>query len=292
MIQELFNVVAPVFICIALGWGWVKFGRPYDANLISSLVMNIGVPCLVFSTLSALTIPVDMVGRMASAALMTIGLSAVIGLFSLHIFGFPKRGFLPLIMFANIGNMGLPLCLFAFGEQGLTLAVVVFAVYAVFQFTIGAWLYSGATNIVVLMKMPIIYATILSLVILVTGLKPPIWIAKTTGLLGGFTIPMMLITLGVSLARLQVENVKRALILSLMRLSIGFLVGLSIAVLFRLPWPARGVLILQSSMPAAVFNYLLAQHYDKYADDTAGVVVISTVLALVVLPLLLRFLAN
>ena len=223
-----------------LGWGWAKFGRPYDVDLVSSLVMTIGVPCLVFSTLTTLTIPVEMVGLMASAALAVIALSAAFGLIVLHLFGFSKRAFLPLAMFANIGNMGLPLCLFAFGESGLTLAIVVFAVYAVFQFTVGAWLYSGATDVSALMKMPIIYATLISLVVLITGIKPPLWMAKTTELLGGFTIPMMLITLGVSLARLKVDNIKRALILSLMRLAIGFLVGIAVATLLRLPWPARG----------------------------------------------------
>jgi predicted permease len=100
----------------------------------------------------------------------------------------------------------------------------------------------------------------------------------------------MLITLGVSLARLHVENIKRALTISVLRLVIGFLVGVLVAALFRLPMPARGVLILQSAMPAAVFNYLLAEHFDRNAGDTAGVVVISTVLSLVTLPFLLRFL--
>jgi predicted permease len=290
MIEQLFNVVAPVFVCIALGWGWVKIGRPYETGLISSLVMAVGAPCLVFSTLSSLTIPFHLVGQMGSAALAVIVLGAAAGWVALHLMGFPKRAFLPPIMFANIGNMGLPLCLFAFGKPGLTLAVVVFAVFAVAQFTVGTWLYSGETRVGALMKMPIIYAVLFSLIVLATGFNPPLWILKTTELLGGFTIPMMLMTLGVSLAQLHVENIKRALSLSLLRLAVGLGAGVTVAWLLRLPWPARGVLILQSSMPAAVFNYLLAQRYDHHADDTAGVVVISTVLALIVLPLLLHFL--
>ncbi len=290
MIEQLFNVVAPVFVCIALGWLWVRLGRDYETAFISSLVMNIGAPCLVFSTLSALTIPMHLVGRMGSAALAVVLLSAAAGAVVLKVINFPRRAFLPPIMFANIGNMGLPLCLFAFGKPGLTLAIVVFAVVGVAQFTLGAWLYSGEANAGGLLKMPIIYAVFLSLIVLATGFKPPLWIAKTTELLGGFTIPMMLLTLGVSLAKLRVENLKRALTLSVLRLSIGFSVGLLVAWMLDLPWPARGVLILQSSMPAAVFNYLLAQRYDHYADETAGVVVISTVFAMVMLPLLLRFL--
>lgn len=291
MIEQLFNVFAPVFISIGLGWGWVKMGQAYETKFISTIVMTIGVPCLVFSTLTSLTIPLHMVGQMGGAALAVIVLSGVIGWFVLRVIGYTERAFLPPVMFANIGNMGVPLCFFAFGKPGLAFAVVGVAVYSVLTLTMGAWLYSGETNVAALLKMPILYAVLLSLMVLVTGLKPPLWIAKTTELLGSFTIPLMLITLGVSLAQLRVDNIKRALTLSVLRLAIGFLVGLLVAEVLRLPWPARGVLILQSSMPAAVFNYLLAQHYNKYTSDTAGVVVISTVLALAMLPLLLRFLA-
>jgi predicted permease len=291
MVEQLFNVVAPVFIGIGLGWGWVKIGRTYDTTLISSLVMTIGVPCLVFSTLSSLTIPFHMVGKMGGATVAVITMSAAAGYILLRVTGFPKSAFLPPIMFPNIGNMGLPLCFFAFGKPGLTLAIVVFAVYSVLQFTVGVGLYSGKTNIGALLKMPIIYAVLLSLLVIISGIKPPLWMSKTAELLGGFTIPMMLITLGVSLAQLRVENIKRALTVSVLRLIVGFLMGLLIASVLQLSGSARGVLILQSSMPAAVFNYLLAQHYNRYANDTAGIVVISTVLALVILPFLLRFLS-
>ena len=114
MIHQLFNVVAPVFIAIALGWGWAKLGRPYDTDLVSSLVMNIGAPCLVFSTLSTLPVSPYLLGQMGVATLIAIALFGLIGATVLRLAGLPQRGFLPPLMFANIGNMGLPLCLFAF----------------------------------------------------------------------------------------------------------------------------------------------------------------------------------
>jgi hypothetical protein len=57
--------------------------------------------------------------------------------------------------------------------------------------------------------------------------------------------------------------------------------------LLGLEGAARGVLIIQSAMPAAVFNYLWAQHYGRDAAAVAGVVVLSTALAFVLLPLVL-----
>lgn len=292
MIELLINVVAPVFISIAIGYGWVKIGRAYDTSLITSLVMSIGAPCLVFSALTSLTIPINTTLKMAAAAVVVVLATGVIGWVVLGMIGLPKRAFMSPIMFANIGNMGLPLCLFAFGKPGLALAVVGVAVYSVLMLTVGAWLYSGETNLSALLKIPIVYAVLLSLVVMATGWQVPLWIARTSKLLADFTIPLVLITLGVSLAKIRVEKIKRALIVSVLRLAIGFLVGLLVAWMFKLPWPARGVIILQSTMPAAVFNYLLAQNYNRYANDTAGVVVISTVLSLVTLPFLLQFLAQ
>jgi len=291
MLEQLFNVVAPVFITIGVGYGWVKMGRSYEAKLITSLVMSVGTPCLVFSTLTSLAIPIDLVGQMGGAALVVIAVSGIIGWLILRALGYSIRGFISPLVFPNIGNMGLPLCLFAFGKPGLTLALVSFAVFSVVQLTVGVWIYSGDANLAGILKIPIVYAALISVILLACGIRPPMWIARTTELLGSFVIPMMLITLGVSLAQLHVENIKRALTISVLRLVIGFLVGVLVASLFRLPMPARGVLILQGAMPAAVFNYLLAHHFDRNAGDTAGVVVISTVLSLIMLPFLLRFLA-
>lgn len=291
MIHQFLNVIAPVFIAIALGWCWGKLGRPYDTDLVSSLVMNISAPCLVFSTLGNLSISPYSLGQMGIATVIAITLFGLIGATVLWFAGLPQRGFLSPLMFANIGNMGLPLCLFAFGKPGLALAIVVFSVFCVGQFTIGLWLYSGATSPVYLLKFPVIYAVFLALFFLVGGLRPPEWIGKTTELLGDFTIPLMLLTLGVSLARLEVMNIKRALSLSILRLGMGFGVGVLVSSLMHLTGTARGVLILQCSMPVAVFNYLLSERYNRNSKETAELVVVSTLLSLVTLPLILRFLS-
>ncbi|MBT7483209.1 AEC family transporter, partial [Candidatus Peregrinibacteria bacterium] len=50
------------------------------------------------------------------------------------------------------------------------------------------------------------------------------------------------------------------------------------------------VIVLQSSMPVAVFNYLFAENYDRNPRETAELVVISTLFSLVTIPLILLFL--
>jgi hypothetical protein len=124
---------------------------------------------------------------------------------------------------------------------------------------------------------------------MLTGTTPPKWIDTTTELLGGIVIPMMLITLGISLARLGVKSIPRSLGLSVLRLAMGFAVGIGVGAALGLEGTAREVLIVQSSMPVAVFNYLFALRYNTAPEEVAGMVLISTVLSFVTLPLLLWF---
>ena len=62
--------------------------------------------------------------------------------------------------------------------------------------------------------------------------------------------------------------------------------------LFRSSGPARGAVLVQSSMPSAVFNYLFAARYGNHPEEVAGVVFLSTVLSFVTLPLLMAFVLN
>ena len=120
---------------------------------------------------------------------------------------------------------------------------------------------------------------------MIGGVELPPWIANPLQLIGQLTVPLMLITLGVSLARLRVAGIGRALSLSLLRL--GFAVGYGLATLLGFEGAARGVLIIQSAMPVAIFNYLFAQRDGRRPDEIAGLVVISTIISFLTLPALL-----
>jgi predicted permease len=290
MFYQLLHVVVPTFIVIASGFGWAKLGQRYDTEMVSSLVMNIGGPCLIFATLSSLDISPYLLGRIGAATLVSIILSGLIGSLVLRIAGLHLRDFLSPLIFPNCGNMGLPICLFAYGNTGLALAIIIFAVFVAAQFTIGLWLYSGVVSPLALVKAPFIYAVLLSVFSLIFGLKPHEMILRTTGLLGDLTIPLMLFTLGVSLARMKVLSITRPLLLSILRFGTGLGIGILVSALFGLTSTARGIFILQNTMPVAVFNYLLAERYKRNAGETAELLVASTLLSLLTLPLVLNYL--
>jgi len=286
MIAELFSTVAPVFACASLGFLWARLKQPYDIRIVTGLVSMIGAPCLIFSTLVTIDgLSLD-IGYMAFAALVAISIFALVGSVILRISGLPLRTFLAPLSFPNAGNMGLPLCLFAFGDEGLALGIGFFAVSATLQLVLGQWLFSGLPTPVPLLKAPIPYAVALGAVLMVLEVNPPVFVTNTTSLLGNFTIPLMMMTLGVSLARMKVVRLRRSFALSALRLGMGAIVGFALAEVLGFEGVARGVLIIMCTMPVAVFNYLFAQYYERDPEEVASLVVLSSAMAFALMPLI------
>jgi hypothetical protein len=135
-----------------------------------------------------------------------------------------------------------------------------------------------------------VWAALIAVTLLWLGVTPPKWVVDTTGLLGGMAIPLQLIALGCSLGQLRIASLPRGLALSLLRLGLGLAIGLAIAEAFALDGLVRSVVILQSAMPVAVSNYLFAVIYKREPAEVAGMVLLSTAIAFVTLPLLLLYL--
>lgn len=287
MIAELFNIVAPVALIAGLGFAWVRLRQPFDAAFVTALTFYVGGPALTLYSLSRLTLPADEILQMGGAMLTVLFAGGVIGAIALYALRLPVMALLPSVMIPNTGNLGLPLSLFAFGEQGLGLAVVVFAVTSAVNNTIGQVLASGRPSAGVVLKSPVIYAVVLALALLITATPLPRWVANTAQLLGAPTIPLMLMMLGVSLGQLRFASLQRGAIIALLRLIVGLACGFGTAKLFGLEGPAAAVLILQSSMPVAVVNYLFAQKFGTEPQPVAASIMVSTLAAFVTVPALL-----
>jgi predicted permease len=289
MISELFAVIAPILVCAGLGYGWARRGIDYPVDFVTRLVMNVGAPCLILASFNQADIDIGKMTEITFASLVILGMMAVIGVLLIRFMRLEIGTFLPSLLFSNIGNMGLPLCLFAFGETGLALGLTIFLLIFSLQLTLGITLVAGRANLKGLIKQPVLWATAIALILVAMDWSLPTWIDNTASILGGFTIPLMLVTLGVSLAQLKVAEWKHSLLFSAIRVLGGFVLALLVANWFGLQGVERGVLILQFSMPVAVFNYLLALKFDREPGEVAGMVVLSTLLAFVCLPFIVAY---
>lgn len=287
MLYQLFTIIVPVFICAGIGYVWARLKLRFDNETITSLVTLVGTPCLVFGTLVGLELSTEALFRLgAGSALVTIITVAVV-VPILFLAKKSVRAFLPALMFPNTGNIGLPLCLFAFGQEGLALAISYFAVQAVVMFTIGTGIASGQFNLSSLTRNPIIYAVAAALICIFTDIQVPKWIIDTADLAGGMCIPLLLITLGASLAKLRISNLVESFGIAALRLVVGFGSGVFGVWILGTTAMETGVLILMSSMPVAVFPYLFAVRYNREPEIIAGCVIVSTVIGFITMPGLL-----
>ncbi|OIQ78451.1 membrane transport protein [mine drainage metagenome] len=287
LLAYILPVVIPVFLTTGLGYLWARRGLGFEHAFVTRLIVNVAAPCLVFSSLVHSPLSGHGLLLMSEATLACLLLFALAGLLLLRLARLPLRTYLPSLMFPNIGNMGLPVCLFAFGQEGLALATLYFTVCCLLQFTVGEGIAARRLRLGGVLRVPFLYAALLAVVCKLAPLPPPLWLTNTTGLVGGMTVPLMLMALGVALAGLKVGHLGQAMVIAAARLALGAAGGFLIAWAFGLHGAMRGVLVLESTMPVAVFNYLFAEIHGNSPQKVAGAVVASTLLSLLSLPLML-----
>jgi malate permease and related proteins len=290
LILTVLSIVAPVAVLGVIGYFWVRFGFEYRLEFVTRLSMTLAVPCLIFVALMNSTAdPAALATVSVAAAVAYAALTLVFVIFT-QVLGLDRRTYLAPLIFGNTGNLGLPLALFAFGETGLGFAVVIFAVMMVFSFTFGVWVVAGGGSLTRVLREPAMWGTVLGALFFWQGWQTPVWLTRSLELIGQMAIPLMLITLGVAVARLSARRFGAAIWLSLARAAICLGVAYGAGVAFGLPPVALAVLILQVTTPVAVTSYMLAEKYGADADAVAGLVIVSTLLSVVTLPLTLGFL--
>lgn len=284
------EITAPVFILAGIGFAWVKAGFEYRVEFVTRLAMTLSVPCLIFTALMKTQIDPQALTALSLAAVAAYGAVSLAAFALVKLTRLDTRTFLAPIIFGNTGNLGLPLALFAFGEVGLGYAVVVFAVMAIWSFTFGIWLVAGGGSLLKVVKEPLVGATVLGGIFLWQGWQTPTFLTNALELVGQMAIPIMLITLGVAVARMTPGHIGRATWISLAKLALCFGVTWGVGVWFQLDPVAFAVLVLQLSTPVAVTSYLLAEKYGADSESVAGLVVVSTLMSVAAIPIMLAVL--
>lgn len=290
VVLTVLEIVAPVFLLAAIGYAWVKAGFEYRVEFVTRLAMTLSVPCLIFVALMRADVAPEALTAITLASLAAYVVLSLCFWLVLRLWRLDRQLYLAPMIFGNTGNLGLPLALFAFGETGLGLAVVVFAVMAVLSFTFGLWLVAGGGSPLRVIKEPMVAASLLGALFLWQDWQTPVWLTNTLSLAGQMAIPLMLITLGVAVARLRPSGFARPFALSVLKLGLCTAVAWAMGRVFGLDDVAFAVLVLQVATPVAVTSYLLAEKYTGDAEAVAGLVVVSTLTSVAGLPILLAFL--
>lgn len=287
VLSALFDVLAPVLLIVLIGYWLRKSTSAIDTASTSRLIMLVGTPSLVFSTLTTTELPAMTLLNVSLGALVVCCFASAFAYGVLKLLGHSVRTYLPPLTMPNSGNLGLPLVLLAFGEDGLAKGVAFYFVVAIVQYVLMPVIVAGRFSAMSVIKEPLIWAVVAALVVKIFDAPVPQVIADTTGILGGMMIPVMLILLGAAIAQLAPRDIRTASKLALARLGIGTAAGLATIIVVGASGVEAGAIFLLASMPSAVVTYVIAARYDQDAQKVAGLVVMSTLLTLLCLPALL-----
>ena len=267
-----------------------KKNPKFDTNFITIFAGNIGTPAMIFYTVTTTGITLSIFTHYFVYAILMIGGFAVIGLIFLFLLKKDLSMELPPLILPNTGNMGIPICLFAYGTQGLGVASAIASVIILFHFTLGIFLAKKRFSLDVVIKSPPVYAIIVSVIFLYFQIKPPLFLENTTFLLTYATIFLVLMSLGIALTKFRF-SLKDSVILSLCRVILGPLIAFIIIYNFDLSGFAAGVLLIQSAMPSAILNYLVGSLYSpkKVVDSIASTIVVSTLMSFITIPIVVFF---
>jgi predicted permease len=284
LVARIAQVIIPVFLIVAIGYGYGRRARP-DLSVFNRIVLDVLSPLLVYTALAAKEFRLADHGPLLTGGALLILLTGLAAWAVARLTHTAPRTLVPVVMFTNCGNMGLPLALLAFGPSYFGAAVALFSISNVIHFSLGARITSAHASTRDLLLSPLMISSALGFASAITGLRPPDTLFTGMKLLGDAMLPLMLFALGVRLTLLKREDIPRGLLGAFARPLIGLAVALPLAWLLGLEGEARGQLILFSALPPAVMQFLLAERYRQEPERVAAMILLGNALAIVFVPL-------
>lgn len=300
LITTFTNNLLPVMTLAGAGF-FLGRALTIDSRSLGRVVFYVFSPVLVFDLLLHNNLPLGEMARTVGFCLAVFTSMCILSLVFGRFAKFDRRTLIAVLLtvaFANTGNLGLPLVSFAFGEDALAHATLYFVTTSVLFNTVGVLIASlGHLELkqaaLGMLKVPTVYAVILAALLNQFNVLLPVPLERTISLAADGAIPLMLILLGVELARVQWSHSLKALGLGAgLRLLVAPLVGLLLAIPFGLTGAARQGNILETATPAAVTNTVLATEYKLDTSLVTAIIFIGTILSPLTLTPLLYYLGK
>lgn len=292
------QVILPIFLIASAGFVFARKSAA-DLGTLANSALYLFAPSLVFSSLLKRSLEGDLLGRLA---LFMVLYTAVICLLAFcvsrwcHFDNNTTRAFTLTTSMINIGNYGLPLVFFAYGDAALNVSVLLFVLFNIPLGTLAIMIAQGQgvkwqQTFRNTLKIPIFYAVALALLFKLVNWQPPEFITRATELLGQAAIPLMLILLGMQLSRVRVyKNWGFFSLSTVIRLLVGPLLAIALTKLLGLDGLTRKIVILQTSTPSAVMPLLYCIRFDTRPDLVSGTILLTTLCSAVTLTALLYWL--
>ena len=281
---QIADITLPIFVIVLIGFLYSRKVKP-DLAGANKLIVDVALPILIFTSLSTKSFDAVAAMSFTGAALLFILLSGLLAWPLARLSGASWRAFLPCTMFTNVGPVGIPLIVLAFGADGLAPAVVLLVISNLLHFTLGSAVMSGRVDWRMVYANPLVWATLLGVTFSQLQWTLTTWFATPLGMIGNVLVPMMLLSLGARLSTSQISDAKVGLQATVLNMAVRLVTVFLILQLIPLQGVERGTLILFACLPPAVFNFMLADKFQVEPHKVASMVVVGHLASLLFLPL-------
>ena len=286
---RILEIILPVIAIIVIGYVIGRRWNKPDMRVVNRLNLDVFGPFLVLANLSDKSVDLLSLWPLVVAAIVIVLGSGLLAWPFAKLSGQNPRTFVPPMMFNNCGNMGLPLALFAFGPTGVAGMVALFTTSNLLHFTVGSFIVHKHAELKLLLKSPMVWATVIGATLGLTGTHLPDSVHSPMKMIGDCTIPVMLLSLGVRMLDVKREDFSNSLLGAAICPLTGLFVAGLVVGLLPMSKAQVGLVFLFGALPPAVLNFLVADYYKQEPEKVASIVLVGNIASIVFVPLGLLF---
>lgn len=290
MIQDAFLILLPLIILAAGGYLTTLFFSLSEDTLVR-VVTDFFMPLLVFHSLYTSKINLQETLKLGGAVSFVLFFLLIVSLFYCRFFRIDKRAFLPPIIFMNSGFLGIPLMELWGGGAAMNQIIIYDQVQTFYIFTIGIVIVAGGlklSGLIEIIRTPLLWAIILGFGLRYLEIGVPTPLLRAFHYSGAGAPALATFALGCSLRKRKVKADPHLISGLLLRFVFGFAAGLMAVHIFGISGVARSVVLIASALPSAVFSVVLPLRYGVDARFAGGMVLLSTLAGVFVIPLIFR----
>lgn len=288
MFLDIFLILLPLFTLIISGFIMGHLVMLSEDTLLRILA-DFFMPLLVFSSLYLSPIsPLQMLTLSGSVIFILILTLIASFLYTLVIPG-NRRTFILPVIFMNSGFLGIPLMQLWGGPEAMNIIIIYDQIQTFFIFTLGYLILEGgfsSSGLKAAVKSPILWAVIGGFLFNILGIPLHESIIKTFSFAGKAAPPLAAFALGHSLSKRKKGKISIHIFSGIiLRVAVGFLCGILAVKLFSVTGVMKTVILVTSSLPAAVFSYVLPARLGYDSSIPREIVILSTILGVFSIPL-------
>lgn len=289
-----------LMICIGYALKRIDFLSEKDINPLNKIIMNILLPCMIFSALYSSDLSlIPKLGILPFVILISSFVTGLVSFLILKKLGYDDKklwSVLVTVMIANTAFMGYPVNLGIFGHEGFLRAIfcdiATMCIFLILSFVLvikfGGTVKKAVRKIALF---PPLWAIVFGLGLNILNVPIGPVLNNTVNYLGNGAIPLIMISLGLSIDLAGLSRSKSMVAFtSIMQLLFFPAIAFIVVLFLGLSDLQYTVAIVEAAMPSGMLSLVLAITYNLDYQLTSDCILINTVISLITLPVIIMIL--